>query len=213
MAYSDFTLQGLIRQFGLTIDETSELFSGVPEATAGESLLTTLQENVPLALAIATEKARSEFIIAPVLTELRRKLDRRIGLFSGVEFTVDPAAGLAGVCDFIVTRSPQQLFISAPILMLVEAKNEDMKRGYAQCIAEMIAAQRFNIREGDERAVVYGVVTTGNLWRFLRLEQTTVRIDPGDYHIDRIGKIMGILLHLTRDGASEGKPAVSRVSN
>src|ERR1051326_6856414 len=167
MAYSDFTLSGLTKQFNLTLDETTDLYSGVPEISVSDLLRTILEDNVPLALAVATEKARSEFIIAPVLTDLRRMLNRRVSLFSGVEFTVDPAAGLAGVCDFIVSRAPEQLFIRAPILMLAEAKNDDMKRGYAQCIAEMIAAQQFNAREGEEVKAIHGVVTTGNIWRFL----------------------------------------------
>jgi hypothetical protein len=153
-----------------------------------------------LALKVATEKARSEFIIAPILAELWLLTDQQVGLFSGVEFTIDPAQGLAGVCDYIITRSPEQYFIQAPVLMLVEAKNEDMKRGYAQCLAEMLGAQAFNVREGIEGEKIYGAVTTGSIWKFLELEGTTARIDARDYYIERVGKIMGILLHLTSPG-------------
>jgi hypothetical protein len=197
MAYADFTLSALAKQFDLKIDETSDLVSHVPEATLDEAFLTRLAEDAALALAVSTEKARSEFIIAPILSEMRRMAQCRIGLFSGVEFSVDPAAGLAGVCDFIVTRSPEQLFITAPVLMLVEAKNEDMKRGYAQCVAEMIAAQRFNEREGHASEVIHGAVTTGNVWRFLRLTGTRVNIDRREYYLERVAHIVGILLHLT----------------
>jgi hypothetical protein len=197
MAYADFTLSGLAKQFDLTIDETSDLVSHVPPAALDERFVTRLAEDAVLALAVSTEKARSEFIIAPVLAELRRMAQCRIGLFSGVDFTVDPAAGLAGVCDFIITRSPEQLFITAPVLMLVEAKNEDMKRGYAQCVAEMIAAQRFNEREGNATELIYGAVTTGNVWRFLRLTGTRVSVDRREYHIERVSHIVGILLQLT----------------
>jgi hypothetical protein len=80
---------------------------------------------------------------------------------------------------------------------VAEAKNEDMKKGYAQCMAEMIAAQRFNERENTVMERLYGVVTIGELWRFMELEGTTVRLDSRSYHIDRLPKIMGILLHLT----------------
>jgi hypothetical protein len=197
MAYADFTLGALVKQFDLTIDETSDLVAHVPAASLDESFLTRLAEDAALALAVSTDKARSEFIIAPILSKLRRMAQCRIGLFSGVEFSVDPAAGLAGVCDFILTRSPEQLFIIAPVLMLVEAKNEDMKRGYAQCVAEMIAAQRFNEREEHTAEVVHGAVTTGNVWRFLRLDGARVNIDRREYHIERVAHIVGILLHLT----------------
>lgn len=211
MAYADFTLSGLTRQFELTIDERSDLYSHVVEATPDPIFLARLEDDVKLALAISTEKARSEFIIAPILSEVRRMSGYRIALFSGVDFTVDQARGLAGVCDYILSRSPEQLFIKAPVLVLVEAKNEDMKRGYAQCIGEMLAAQEFNAREGIAGDKIYGVVSTGNLWKFLELEGKLVRIDSHDYHIERINRIMGILLHLATAPPNSTEPAASAV--
>lgn len=196
MAYSEFTLPELTRRFSLTIDETSDLFAEVPEATLRSEFQARLDIMVPLALATSTEKARSEFIIAPVLLELWLLSNRAIGLLSGVEFTIDEGQGLNGVCDYIITRYPEQLFVRAPVLMVVEAKNEDMKKGYAQCIAEMIAAQRFNEREGTTVERIFGVVTIGELWRFMELEGGKVRLDARSYHIDRLPKIMGILLQL-----------------
>jgi hypothetical protein len=196
MAYADFTLSGLTKQFGLTIEDRDDRFADVPELALRPSFQAQLEKTIPLARKVSTEKARSEFIIAPVLAELWLLLDQQVGLFSGVEFTIDPARGLAGVCDYIITRSPEQFFIQAPVLMLVEAKNEDMKRGYAQCLAEMLGAQAFNAREGREGEKVFGAVTTGIVWTFLELEGTTARIDARDYYIERVGKIMGILLRL-----------------
>ena len=203
MAYSEFTLSGLTRQFSLTIDETTDLFADVPETTLRPEFQARLDIMVPLALTTSTEKARSEFIIAPVLLELWLLKNREIGLLSGVEFTIDEAQGLNGICDYIITRSPEQLFVKAPVLMVAEAKNEDMKRGYAQCGAEMIAAQRFNEREGTPMEHIYGVVTIGELWRFMELEGATIRLDSRSYHIERLPKIMAILLHLTRDSQPE----------
>jgi hypothetical protein len=196
MAYSDFTLTTVQKQFHLTLQEIRDLYVTVPEVTVSDFLQATLDENVPLALAIHTEKARSELIITPVLVELRKLLNRQISLFSGVDFTVDPSWGLNGVCDFIITRSPHQLFVSAPILMLVEAKNENMKAGLAQCIAEMVAAQRFNATEGNASARVAGVVTTGSNWKFLQLEEAQVTVDQREYYIDQAGKILAVLRHL-----------------
>ncbi len=196
MAYSDFTLATVVKQFSLTIDETRNLYADVREITVSDFLQTLLRENIPLALAISTEKARSELIIAPVLVELRKLAQKRISLFSGVDFTVDPALGLSGVCDFIISRSAEQLYVSAPILMLAEAKNEDMKRGYAQCIAEMVAARTFNERESIPSDRVYGAVTTGSNWKFLQLEGSTVAIDMPEYYISEVDKILGILLRL-----------------
>jgi hypothetical protein len=197
MSYADFTLSSVTRQFNLTLDTTTDLYSHVSEVAPDPAFLVRLEDEVSLALAVSTEKARSEFIIAPILSEVRRMSGRRISLLSGVEFTVDPEKGLSGVCDYVITRSPQQFFIEAPVLMLVEAKNEDMKRGYAQCIAEMLAAQAFNAREGVVCNTIYGAVTLGERWKFLELEGTTARIDAEDYYIEHVAKIMGILLHVT----------------
>ena len=196
MAYASFTLSQLTQQFGLSIDEKSDLFAPLPEAVLRPEFQTQLHELAPLALAVSSEKARSELIIAPVLLELWRMTGQQIGFFSGIIFDVDKSLGLDGFCDYILTRTSRQLFIEAPVVMLVEAKNEDMKSGYGQCLAEMIAAQRFNAAQGHGEEAVYGVVTTGERWKFLRLDGAMAQIDSEDYYLDHIGKIMGIFLYL-----------------
>lgn len=196
MAYSTFTLSQIIRQFSIHIDEKSDLFGSVPEASLRPEIRAQLHELAPLALAVGTEKARSELIIAPILLELWRMAGQQIGFFSGIAFDVDKSQGLDGICDYILTRTPRQLYVEAPIIMLVEAKNEDMKSGYGQCLAEMLAAQRFNMAQTQGDDTIYGAVTTGDRWKFLELAGTTARIDSEDYYLESLGKIMGILLHL-----------------
>lgn len=195
MAYSDFTLPELVRRFGLTIIEDEDLFGSAPPQQPSALLADHLTEYVPLALALNTEKARSELIIMPVLLEVRRRLERSISLFSGAEFTVAPELGLNGVCDYILSRAREQLFIRAPVMMIVEAKNENMKASIGQCGAAMVAAQRFNEREGNAIDRTYGAVTIGDAWRFLRLDGVTLAVDRPVYYIDRIDRILGILLH------------------
>ncbi len=139
MAYSDFKLQEVVKKFSLTINEKVDLFADTPERESSTILDAVLKTNVALALAINTEKARSEMIIAPVLIEIKNLFSEEISLFSGVDFNVEPAQGLNGVCDFIISKSPEQLFITSPIITIVEAKNENIKIGLGQCVAEMIA--------------------------------------------------------------------------
>src|SRR5215813_9427941 len=198
MSYSDFTLRDVKQKFQLTIDENSDLFSEANEVTLSDWLKETLQETLTLVLSVNTEKVRSELLIAPVLVELRKIVNRRISLFSGVDFNVDAAQGLNGFCDFIVSLSSEQMFINAPVLIAVEAKNENIKSGLAQCIATMVAAQLFNEREGNRIPAIYGVVTTGTTWRFLKLEAATVFIDSREYYIDNIEKILGILVQIVQ---------------
>jgi len=194
MAYSDFKLSNVSKIFELTITESSQLFADVPEIEPSELLTTILTENIDLAVSINTEKARSEMIIAPILLEIRRQLNYYISLFSGIEFNVDPSKGLNGFCDFLMSNSQEQLFISTPILAIVEAINENLKAGLGQCIAEMVAAQLFNQQEGNEISIIYGAVTTGTVWQFLKLENKVVSIDLTEYFIRDIQKIIGILI-------------------
>jgi len=194
MAYSDFKLSNVSKIFELTITESSQLLADVPEIEPSELLTTILKENIDLAVSINTEKARSEMIIAPILLEIRRKLNYRISLFSGIEFNVDPSKGLNGFCDFLMSNSHEQLFISTPILAIVEAKNDNLKAGLGQCIAEMVAAQLFNQQEGNEISIIYGAVTSGTVWQFLKLENNVVSIDLTEYFIRDIQKIIGILI-------------------
>jgi hypothetical protein len=193
MAYSDFKLSELIKTFGLTISESSGLFANVPEVDYSDILATLLQENVDLAVSINTEKARSEMIIAPILLELRRKFNYQIGLFSGVDFNVDNERGLNGFCDFIISLSKEQLLVRAPVITIVESKNENLNIGLGQCVAEMIAAQLFNQKEENEIPIIYGAVTIGTIWQFLKLEEKTIFIDLSQYYIKDIKKILGIL--------------------
>ncbi|CBN55042.1 MULTISPECIES: hypothetical protein [Kamptonema] len=194
MAYSDFKLNEVSQRFGLTVNEASGMFADVPEAECSDLLVTILGENVDLAVAINTEKARSEMIITPVLLEIRRKFKGQISLFSGVDFTVDVQQGLNGFCDFIISSSKEQLFVRAPVITLVETKNENLKSGLAQCIAEMVAAQLFNELQGNQIKSIYGVITIGTIWQFLKLQDKVISIDLSEYYIKDIKKILGILV-------------------
>src|SRR5713101_6800223 len=150
MAYSDFDLTKVRKDFGLQIDEQPDLFADVPSAQPSVMLAHALVETAHLAIAINTEKARSEMLITPVLLDIWRQAQSQISLFSGTEFNVDEARGLTGFCDWLVARSPEQLSIEAPVVTIVEAKNENFRLGVPQCIAEMYAATVFNERRGRD---------------------------------------------------------------
>ena len=193
MSYSNFSLDLLKERFNLQINNSKELFAEVEGVSISQWLKETLQLNYPLAIAIHTEKARSEMIVAPVLLEVRRQLDNQISLFSGVEFNVDAKLDLKGVCDFLFCQSPEQLSITAPVVTIVEAKNDNLKNGIPQCIAEMEAARLFNFKRGKPLKEIFGVVTTGTLWQFLRMKNQQVEVDTIDYHINDVDRIVGIL--------------------
>ncbi|XHX78984.1 MAG: hypothetical protein RBJ76_03340 [Stenomitos frigidus ULC029] len=194
MAYSNFTLSKVKADFGIVTSETQDLFIETKAIAPSELLTLTLKDQLPLASAINTEKARSELLVMPILIEVRRLLNNQISVFSGSTFEVAPEQGLEGRCDFILSRSTEQYYITSPVLTIVEAKNESIPSGLGQCIATMIAARLFNQQEKNPTDPVYGAVTTGTDWKFLKLEGQTAFIDVSDYYIKEINKILGILV-------------------
>ncbi|MEH1815865.1 MAG: hypothetical protein V7K26_04890 [Nostoc sp.] len=196
MSYGDFTLDRVRKTFGLTISDKIDIFASVNEVECPPLLAEVLRENVPLALASNTEKSRSEMIITPILIAVRKYLNNQISLFSGIDFTVDSAQGLNGNCDFIISRSPELLILNAPVVTIVEAKKENINAGLGQCVAEMLAAKLFNEREGNNIQAIYGTVTTGTNWKFLKLIGQVIEIDLSEYYINDIGKIIGILSNI-----------------
>ena len=193
MAYSNFTLDTVRTAFQLEIVESAGAFSEASPVVPRDRFTDELSERVELATSSGTEKARSELIVTDVLFELRKHFDRRISFFSGIEFSIDAEQGLTGVCDFLVSLSPILSLLEAPVIILVEAKRENLITGLGQCAAEMIAAQRFNKEKGNDIPCVYGATTSGTDWRFLKLEDKRLYIDRTIYQIVQCDKILGIL--------------------
>ena len=195
MSFRDFDLPRIQSDFGLRLQMTESLFENVLPAPISEELTAYWKRIMPLGLGLITEKARSELITAPLLTEVWHRSHRQVVMLSGVDWSVDVAAGLNGIADFLLCRSSIMLYISSPVLVAVEAKRDSIPDGLGQCAAEMVAAQRFNLRAGTPIDPVYGCVTTGSNWRFLRLTGTSLDIDVDEYSISQPDRILGVLLY------------------
>ncbi len=198
MAYNKFTFKQVTEQFGLKVIQKDSLFSAeetvLPEPS--QLLKQTLERNVTLAKAIATEKALSEFIVAPVLSEILNISKGKISLFSGIDFTIDVKQGLSGRCDFIISLNSNQYFLTAPIVTIIEAKKSDISLGLGQCVAEMVAAQIFNEKEKTPQKQIYGIVTTGLEWQMMSLEGKNVYIENRTLSLDKLSEILGVLLKM-----------------
>lgn len=197
MSYKDFTINSLKEKFKLKFFYDVSLFPEINTYKIPDYLKLLLERYISLALAIDTEKARSEYIVAPILGELKWNYKHKISLFSGNMFNVDEKLGLTGVCDYLISRTPEQYTITAPIIVLVEAKNDNIKSGVPQCVAEMVAAQIFNQNQNNSVEAIYGVVSTGTNWKFLKLVGSNLYIDVVEYYIDAPEKILGILAAIT----------------
>ena len=201
MAYSDFTIDKVEEAFQLNPSWIAGLFSQAEPLEPSAYLTTGLAKKAPLAIAMNTEKAKSELIVADILVELCELFEGRVSLFSGVDFNVDASQELTGVCDFLVSLSTNRLSVKAPVIVLVEAKKDSLTDGLGQCVAEMVAAQRFNAEAGNDIPRVYGATTSGTEWLFLKLKGQTLSIDMATYHISQCDKILGILASMVNQKA------------
>ena len=175
MAYRSFSFKKLKEQFGIQ-PRLSPLFPQVQPIAPSAWLTQTLA--ISSATTLTTEKERSERIISPILLELREHNARQFSVLSGLVFDVDAEQGLNGECDFILSRHPFDFDIQAPVFTVVEAKKGDIESGLPQCIAQMIAAEIFNFKDGTVLSAIYGAVTTGDVWRFLKLSGDAIDRDP-----------------------------------
>lgn len=189
MAYSEFTLQTVESTFGV-IARTNPLFANVPPAIVPPWLNELLGRTLQLPL--VSEKARSELIVMPVLLACRELSNNTIAIFSGPRMDVDPEHGLQGECDFVLSKSPPVPEMRAPLIAIVEAKKNDVENGLGQCVAQMIAARMFNAETNQQVPSVYGCVTTGEVWQFMRLDGTTATIDRNRYYLDNVAGVLGM---------------------
>lgn len=190
MAYADFTLDVVQQTFSLSA-VPRPLFPSVQPVAPTAWLVETLRRGQ--SLAPASEKARCEFIVAPILLTCRDLLANAFVIYSGVRLDVDPERGLKGECDFILSPSPTVLVLQAPLMVILEAKKNDIEEGIGQCAAQMIAARLFNERHQTPSNPIFGCVTNGDTWQFLQLEDNHLFIDTERYFINQVDKLLGIL--------------------
>lgn len=201
MAYSDFTLEEVARSLQVATRE-ADLFPGRPRVDIPAWLEETLGKRTQLAL--ISEKSRSEFIVVPILLACRELSPRPLAIFSGQRLDVDPSRGLVGECDFLLALGPSVPPLRAPIASVVEAKKNDVEGGLGPCVAQMVGARAFNEAAGRPDVPVFGCVTTGEVWQFLRLEGDAALIDRRRLYLDDVGGIASAILGIieTADAGS-----------
>jgi len=196
MAFSEFHYPDLLATFGLTETAVPNLFADVAGVEASAALAVAFPVNLQLGTSAHSEASRSTWLVGPVLSDVWARYAGRICLIAGAEFAADPAARLTGYCDFIISRGPQRSVIGAPVVLIFEAKRDSIPDGLGQCIAAMVGAQRFNQRNNAAVDPIYGCVTTGTNWKFLRLSGVNLTQDLTEYTISQVDRLLGIFLHM-----------------
>jgi hypothetical protein len=201
MAYKDFTLDDLRTKFG--IENKRELFENSNQefyeqnglkVTPSQRLVEDLKEVQDLP--IRSEKAKSEWIVVPILRELRRNNQNFFTIYSGEHLNVNDELGLRGECDFILAKETGTFDINYPIIQLVEAKKNDTELGVAQCAAQMVGAYFYNKNKDVEVDKIYGCVTTGNEWLFMKLEDNCIKIDKKTIYLNELELILSVFQNI-----------------
>ncbi len=192
MPYSDFSLNDLEVKFGVH-NLRKHLFSELPLFEPSQRLKTELSEAEEMSL--KSEKAKSEWIVVPILRELRNRNDKFFTVYSGENLNADPEHGLNGECDFILSKETWSFEVSFPIVQIVEAKKNDIEEGIRQCAAQMVGARVFNQRKGIELEKIYGCSTTGDAWQFMELSDN-LYIDIHRYYLGELEELLGVFQHI-----------------
>jgi hypothetical protein len=191
MPYTDFTLESAEARFHL-LTVPGELFPGLTAVPVPEWLRDLLARGQAVA-ALVSEKARSEFLVTPVLLACRDLVSGDLAIYSGQRLDVDAELGLTGECDYILALTPPVPRLRAPLVTVLEAKRGDIELGLGQCVAQMVGARLFNQHAGCQEGPVFGVVTTGEAWQFLRLEGATVTLHRERLFIAGVGGVLAAL--------------------
>lgn len=190
MGYSNFkTLRQALER--LNIEEINQnLFPNVACVVPSDWLKTSIE--FAKIMPLNNEKSKSERLISPILLEISMHFKADITLYSGEDLYIDDKKDLSGPCDFFLAKHPKKQVMQAPIITLVEAKDEDLDYGQGQCLAQMYAAQLFNEQKGKPQPYIYGCAVTGGDWKFMKLLGQQVFIDDETYYLSNLDKILGI---------------------
>jgi hypothetical protein len=119
-----------------------------------------IEESLPR-LTLTSEMARREFLIAPVLTDLLHYTQATLN----IEYPVVISHQLKGSLDYLLQN--QQTFL------VIEAKNEDLERGFVQLAIELIALDQWI--ESDQ-PILQGAISTGNIWQFGQFDRQSRQV-------------------------------------
>jgi hypothetical protein len=189
MPYTDFTLESVETKFSLNT-RLGDLFPAL-EPVAVPVWLDEMLGRGKAVAALVSEKARSEFLVAPILLACRELVAGELAIYSGQRLDVDQSQGLSGECDYILALTAPVPRLRAPLMIVLEAKRGDIELGLGQCVAQMVGARLFNERTEFGSNSIFGAVTTGEAWQFLHLSGSSVTLHPSRLFIDNLAAILG----------------------
>ncbi|MBF0100838.1 MAG: hypothetical protein HQK77_08025 [Desulfobacterales bacterium] len=191
MSYKNFTLEKVIYDFSLELLKVP-LFDNVRPISMSNSYSKILAKGLKIALPTGSEKIRNELIVMPILLEVQDINNEIFSIHSGVNLNVDKKKGLVGECDFVLSLSKITEFVDLPVFCIVEAEKQDIESGLGQCASQMVASRLLNQKRNKNIESIFGCVTTGAEWHFLKLQDEKLLLDSGEYYIRNVNELIGV---------------------
>ncbi|NMG06452.1 hypothetical protein [Brasilonema sp. UFV-L1] len=146
-----------------------------------------LEEVLPF-VPLTNELARREILISRVVTELIHYTQAELR----IEYTLKVSNWLQGNLDYLLRAN------SVNQLLVIEAKYEDLTRGFTQLVAELVALDQWDrATTVDQQPIFIGVISTGTIWQFARLDRNTKHFEQGinSYRVpEDLEQVMRILV-------------------
>lgn len=155
----------------------------------------------------SSEAARCENVIYPILRDVYKNYVDRFSLWSHRSISYD--AELTGTPDYLIsTKSALGKTVPGlPIIIIVEAKRNDFVKGWGQCLAELVDAQKIN---NDPKKPVHGIVTDGELWQFGKLVADLFTRNATVLAISELRKVFGAIAYLMTEGSQHTACEITR---
>jgi hypothetical protein len=199
MPYSKFRkITEVAKKFKLQV--ASDIFFPTEIRKIQPSLYLVESLKMSKSIGYANEKERSERLVAPILNQLAAQNNHQITVYSGRDLDVDSTNDLNGECDFLLGLGKLLMSeVMRPLFSIVEAKEQDLRYGLAQCAAQLYGTKLFNEQDGIQLPKYYGASTTGDVWCFLKLEADKLTIDETKYFLSDLELLLGRLQFLVDD--------------
>jgi len=192
MAFTDFkSIAQVQEEYNLKYRE--ENFIEYVDLAPSDSFIEEFNFNLDNIDVFASEASRCENVIYPVMREVYKNFVDRYTLWSHKSISIDNT--LTGTPDYLIsTRSELgKTVLGLPVLVVVEAKQNNFVEGWGQCVAELLAVQKIN--QNDEN-FVYGIVTDGEFWQFGRLQTDLFTKHKAGIAVTDLNKVFGAIGYL-----------------
>lgn len=199
MAFSNYKdIGAVVQEFQITYTEAN--FMGETEFIIPEYFREDLAFMMREAVVDNSEFAVCENLIYPVLKEVWKNYHSKFVLWSHKSLTYDQ--NLSGFPEYILAkRSPLgKVVFDKPYSLLVEAKQDKFEEGWAQCLAEMVAAQQLN---DQFKVTILGIVANGKTWQFGKLEEDIFTMNVSPYTIYELDKLFAAVNYIFQQCESQ----------